>query len=157
VAITGTFERSIDDKLRLAIPRRLREALDIADGGELYLAPGNEGCVALYSPDGFEEFAERVANASPERPEVRKFLRLLYSRAERVVLDKQSRIRIPERLLSIQDNSRDLVILGVHDHAEVWTRQSWDSYMNANLPQFDELTETLKLPTHTDSPRSPAG
>ena len=35
VAITGTFERSIDDKLRLAIPRRLREALDIADGGEL--------------------------------------------------------------------------------------------------------------------------
>ena len=40
VAITGTYGRSIDQKLRLAIPRQLREGLDVSDGGELYLAPG---------------------------------------------------------------------------------------------------------------------
>jgi len=150
VAITGTFDRSIDEKLRLAIPRQLREAFGVSNGGELFLAPGNEGCVAVYSPTGFEEFAERVANASPGRADVRKFLRLFYSRAERVVLDKQSRIRIPERLLELGRTERDMVILGVHDHAEVWHRDTWDTYMNQNLSLFDELTsEALDPPDVT--------
>ncbi len=149
MAITGTFDRSIDEKLRLAIPRQIREAFGLVDGGELYLAPGNEGCVAVYSPAGFEEFAQRVANASPGRTEVRKFLRLFYSRADRAVLDKQSRIRIPERLLESNRANRDMVILGVHDHAEIWHRDAWSSYMTQNLPQFDELTSTA-----LDQPRT---
>lgn len=147
MAITGTFERSIDDKLRLAIPRPLREGFQVDEGDELYLAPGNEGCVAIYSSAGFEDFADRVAKASPGRADVRKFLRLFYSRAERVVLDKQSRIRIPERLLGPVPTSRNMVILGVHDHAEVWNREVWDGYMKQHLPQFDDLTtETLDYP-----------
>ncbi len=140
MAITGTYDRSIDQKLRLAIPRQLREGFGVSDGGELYLAPGNEGCVAVYSPQEFEEFAQRVAIASPGRADVRKFLRLFYSRAERVVLDKQSRIRIPERLLESDRADRDMVILGVHDHAEIWHRESWNAYLTRNVPQFDELT-----------------
>jgi MraZ protein len=140
VAITGTFDRSIDEKLRLAIPRQLREGFGVADGGELFLAPGNEGCVAVYSPVGFEKFADRIANASPGRADVRKFLRLFYSRAERVVLDKQSRIRVPERLLQPNRTDREMVILGVRDHAEIWNRDTWDSYMTQNLPRFDELS-----------------
>ena len=151
MAITGSFDRSIDEKLRLAIPRQIREAFGLAEGGELYLAPGNEGCIAVYSPAGFEEFAQRVANASPGRTEVRKFLRLFYSRADRAVLDKQCRIRIPERLLESNRADRDMVILGVHDHAEIWHRDAWNSYMTQNLPQFDELTSEA-----LDQPR-PAG
>jgi MraZ protein len=147
VAITGTYDRSIDQKLRLAIPRQLRERLEVSDGDELYLAPGNEGCVAIYSSAAFDEFAQRVASLSPGRADVRKFLRLFYSRAERVVLDKQTRIRIPERLLDSDQGDRDMVILGVHDHAEIWYQDKWDSYMNQNLPQFDELTsEALDSP-----------
>ncbi len=148
MAITGTFERSIDEKLRLAIPRQLREGFGVVDGGELYLAPGNEGCVVVYSPAGFDEFAQRVASASPGRADVRKFLRLFYSRAERVVLDKQSRIRIPERLLP-DPEGRDMVILGVHDHAEIWDRDQWNLYMEQNLPQFDILTSEALEPPHS--------
>lgn len=152
MAITGTYERSIDQKLRLAIPRQLREGFEVAEGGELYLAPGNEGCVAVYSPEGFEEFAQRVANASPGRADVRTFLRLFYSRAERAVLDKQSRIRIPERLLDATQADNDMVILGVHDHAEIWHKDAWETYMTENLPQFDELTTEALSPPHPIEP-----
>lgn len=152
VTITGTYDRSIDEKFRLAIPRQLRDGLEVSEGDELYLAPGNEGCVAIYSSAAFEEFAQRIAGLSPGRSDVRKFLRLFYSRAERVVLDKQLRIRIPERLLESDRGDREMVILGVHDHAEIWHRDTWDSYMNQNLPQFDELTsEALNPPHSTDT------
>ncbi len=139
MAITGTFHRSIDDKLRLPVPRPLREAFPVAEGDDLYLAPWNEGCIAVYSTDGFEKFAERLAAASPGGADVRTFHRLFYSRAERVVLDRQSRIRIPERLLGQVPENRDVVILGVNDHAEIWARDAWDAYMEKNLSLFDEL------------------
>ncbi|MCH2211394.1 MAG: cell division protein [Fuerstiella sp.] len=154
MAITGTFDRSIDEKHRLALPKQLREAFGVSDGGELFLAPGNEGCVAVYSTTRFEEFAVRVANASPGRADVRKFLRLFYSRAERVVLDKQSRIRIPERLLESGGSDRDMVILGVHDHAEIWNRVTWGAYMSQNLSQFDELTTDALDPPDVTGPAS---
>ncbi len=140
MALTGTFERTIDEKWRLAIPKPLKDGMSSSEVRELYLAPGNEGCLSVYSPEGFDEFANRVANASPGRANVRSFLRLFYSRAERVVLDKQSRIRIPERLVAHAGLQREVVILGVHDHVEIWDKAAWESFLDQTSFHFDELT-----------------
>ncbi|MEZ6062541.1 MAG: division/cell wall cluster transcriptional repressor MraZ [Planctomycetaceae bacterium] len=145
MALTGTFERTIDEKWRLAIPKPLKDGFSVRDVGELYLAPGNEGCLSVYSPEGFDEFAKRVASVSPGRANVRSFLRLFYSKAERVVLDKQSRIRIPDRLITHASLQREVVILGVHDHAEIWDKSAWDTFLEQTSFHFDELTsETLE-------------
>ena len=66
-----------------------------------------------------------------------------------MVLDKQTRIRVPERLLDSDQGDRDMVLLGVHDHAEIWYRDKWDSYMSQNLAQFDELTSEALDSPHT--------
>ena len=87
-------------KLRLAIPKPLKDAFKVKGSDELFLAPGNEGCLSVYSTDGFDRFARQLASASPGRAHVRNFLRLFYARAERVVVDKQNRIRIPDRLVA---------------------------------------------------------
>jgi DNA-binding transcriptional regulator/RsmH inhibitor MraZ len=41
--LTGTFPRSLDEKLRVAIPKRLREAIGCHEGGALFVAPGTDG------------------------------------------------------------------------------------------------------------------
>jgi MraZ protein len=147
MALTGTYERSLDDKQRLAIPRPLKEGFRDGDSEELCLAPGNEGCLALYSLQGFEAFAARMASLSTGRVEVRNFLRLFYSQAERVQVDKQSRVRIPERLLKLAGLRHDVVLIGVHDHVEIWDRERWDSFLTQNAAQFDALTaEAFNLP-----------
>jgi MraZ protein len=147
MALTGTYDRSLDDKQRLAIPRPLKDGFRDGDSEDLYLAPGNEGCLALYSLQGFEAFAARMASLSTGRVEVRNFLRLFYGRAERVQVDKQSRIRIPERLLKLAGLTHDVVLIGVHDHVEIWDRERWDSFLNQNGAQFDALTaEAFNLP-----------
>lgn len=140
MALTGTFERTIDDKLRLAIPKPLKDAFKVRETDELFLAPGNEGCLSVYSSEGFERFARRLANVSPGRANVRNFLRLFYARAERVVLDKQNRIRIPERLVNHAGLTRDVVIVGVNDHVEIWDKPTWEHFLSANSAQFDDLT-----------------
>ncbi|HIF01397.1 MAG TPA: division/cell wall cluster transcriptional repressor MraZ [Planctomycetes bacterium] len=140
MALTGTFERTIDEKFRLAVPKPLKESFAVAGNGELFLAPGNEGCISLYSSKGFDRFARRLANISPGRANVRTFLRLFYARAERVVLDKQARIRIPDRLLNLAGLQRDVVILGVNDHAEIWDKQNWAQFLTGHSAQYDDLT-----------------
>ncbi len=146
MALTGTYERTMDDKLRLAIPRQLRDGSGDASSEELYLAPGNEGCLSVFSKAGFEAFATKMATVSTGRVEVRNFLRLYYSQAECVQVDKQSRIRIPDRLVKMAELTHNVVLIGVHDHVEIWDKERWDSFLSQNGSQFDALTsEALDL------------
>ena len=150
--LTGTFERTIDDKLRLAVPKPLRDGFRVKPSEELFLAPGNEGCLSVYSTEGFDHFAQQLARVSPGRSNVRKFLRLFYAQAERVVLDKQSRVRIPERLLRHAQLKHEVVILGVNDHVEVWDKLLWDQFLTGNSPLYDELTTEALDGAAFDSP-----
>ena len=146
MALTGTYERTMDDKLRLAIPRQLRDGFRDASSEELYLAPGNEGCLSVFSKAGFEAFATKMATVSTGRVQVRNFLRLYYSQAECVQVDKQSRIRIPDRLVKMAELKHNVVLIGVHDHVEIWDKERWDSFLSQNGSQFDALTsEALDL------------
>lgn len=146
MALTGTYERTMDDKLRLAIPRQLRDGFRDASSEELYLAPGNEGCLSVFSKAGFEAFATKMATVSTGRVQVRNFLRLYYSQAECVQVDKQSRIRVPDRLVKMAELKHNVVLIGVHDHVEIWDKERWDSFLSQNGSQFDALTsEALDL------------
>ena len=76
----------------------------------------------------------------PAEPTFANFCGLFYARAERVVLDKQNRIRIPERLMKLASLQHEAVIVGVNDHAEVWDKHSWEQFLAGNSEQFDDLT-----------------
>src|SRR6185503_8258637 len=93
----------------------------------------------LYSPAGFEKLARRIAKKSSNRVEVRNYKRLFYSRAEKVDLDTQGRIRLPERLTEFANLTRDIVLVGVHDHAEVWDAAAWATFLEQAGPAFDDM------------------
>ncbi|MCP4507980.1 MAG: division/cell wall cluster transcriptional repressor MraZ [Fuerstiella sp.] len=56
------------------------------------------------------------------------------------MLDKQARIRIPDRLLNLAGLQRDVVVLGVNDHAEIWDKQNWEQFLTGHSAQYDDLT-----------------
>lgn len=130
----------MDTKLRLAVPKPLRDGFSSPDLGAFYLAPGNEGCLSLYSESGFENLALKLAGLSTGTADVRNFLRLFYSQAERVEPDKQFRIRLPDRLVRLAGLSHDVVMIGVQDHVEIWDRGQWETFLLQNGAQFDNLT-----------------
>jgi len=140
--LTGTFTRSIDEKLRVAIPRRLRDALGCADGRVLFLAPGTDESLALYTEEAFAQLADRLAQVPPTRQDVRAFTRLFYARAQRVDVDRQGRVRIPPKLAQLARLGKDVVLLGVQDHLEVWSAERWQSYLAEKAPHYDEVAET---------------
>ncbi len=139
--LTGTFLRSLDDKLRLAIPKRLREAMNCTLGAILYIAPGTDGSLAVYTEEAFRRLAERIEAVSPTEQHVRAFTRLFYARAQRVELDSQGRLRIPADLAQLGQLGGDVVLLGVQDHLELWAKASWESYLSEKRPHYDDIAE----------------
>ncbi len=139
---TGTFPRTLDDKARLAVPKRIRDGLPSNEQtATLYAAPGTDGSIALYTEESFQRLAEQLASSSPTGQDVRAFSRLFYAQAERIEVDRQGRIRIPAALVQLAQLQRDVVLVGVRDHLELWDQQKWNRYTEQQQQQYDLLAE----------------
>ena len=154
--LTGTFLRSLDDKQRFAIPKPLRDAFGQSTDLVLYLAPGTDGSLALYSEQVFSQLADQMGNESPNAQEIRAFSRLFYAQAQRVDVDRQGRVRLPTELAQWARLEKEIVLLGVRDHLEIWNRDRWESYLAEKQSQYDELAETA-FARRTDSSASTSG
>jgi MraZ protein len=135
MALTGTYLRTLDEKRRLAVPKRVKDDFAEEHLDSLMIAPGTEKSLVVYSPIGFDRYAAKLSSA----PEHQRYMRLFYSSAERVELDSQSRVRIPDRLAEYAGLTRDVYLLGVQDHAELWDKDAWDAFMKTHTPEFDQL------------------
>ncbi len=140
--LTGSFLRAVDEKHRIAIPKRLREALGDETPTALFIAPSTDGSLSLYTQRVFEELAARCADASPTAEDVRAFRRLFFARAQRVGIDRQYRIRIPPELAELADLRQEVILLGVHDHLELWDRKNWEVYLAKQAANYDQIAET---------------
>jgi MraZ protein len=140
--LTGTFSRAVDEKQRIAIPKPLRETLGGLAKGILYVTPGTDGSLAIYTEDVLARLAERLAQASPNGQDVRAFSRLFYARAQAVELDAQGRVRIPPELVQLAGLNKEAVLIGVQDHLELWDRLRWEQYVAGKQQQYDEIAES---------------
>jgi MraZ protein len=139
--LTGAYDRTIDEKLRLAMPKPFREAFD--EERQLVLTPGTDGSLSLFSGRVFASLAEQLSARSPSGQEVRAFSRLLYAQSHSVELDAQGRIRLPAELAKLGnlEGEGDVVVLGVGDHVELWNKSRWEAYLADLQPRYDQLAE----------------
>jgi MraZ protein len=163
--LTGTYSRAVDEKLRVSLPKRLREAMGCEAGGVVFVTPGTDGSLAIYTAPAFDRLAAQLSQASPTRRDVRAFRRMLYGQAQQVELDRQGRLRIGPELARTAGIRKEVVLIGVEDHLEVWDQTSWDAYLAEQQPRYDAIAETAfgepstgpnfesnSVPTQVDSP-----
>jgi MraZ protein len=138
--LLGEYEHTIDDKNRLTLPAKFREAL--AQG--VVVTRGMDGCLYAYPRIEWQErFQSRVGGLDPLQPEARKLQRHFFSGAAEAEPDKQGRIMIPGPLLRYAGLSRDVVVAGVHDHLEIWDREAWRRELNEVEGSAENVAERL--------------
>ena len=125
--LTGVFSRAIDDKLRVAIPKRLREVFGTESPQVVYIAPGTDQSLALYTEEVFcssgrSSWPMRFADAAG-RADVQPVV--LRSGAAGGIGFAGTRMRIPPELAELARLDKEVVLLGVQDHMEVWSAQRW--------------------------------
>jgi MraZ protein len=137
--LTGTHARTLDDKKRLALPKRTREQL--GDPVTLFITPGPDGCLWLYTEAELEQLAGKLDQAPVTDAEARVFRRLYFAQTEAVDVDKNGRVLVPERLVQFAGLQHDVVLIGVRDHLELWDVERWQHYLTQHAPRFDAVAE----------------
>ena len=90
----GEFEYKIDDKGRVPIPPRFRNALK--DG--VVLTPGAEKCITAYTVVEWKKIATSLTSGPLSRSKMRKLNRVLFATAFTTRIDGQGRIAVPAPL-----------------------------------------------------------
>jgi len=160
MVLTGTYERALDEKLRLAVPKSFRDAL--AKEEQLVLTPGTDSSLSLFTSSTFEAMARQLAERSPNGQDVRAFSRLLYSQSHSLEIDSQGRIRLPLELAKLANLSGEVALVGVGDRIELWNKRRWDEYLAELQPRYDQLAETAltgqpRSVSHTENAAGEAG
>ncbi len=136
----GEYTHNIDTKGRLIIPSKLREQC----GESVVVTRGFEGCLALYTADGWKEYYAMLQRLPKNKKETRSFVRMITARASTCEFDKLGRINIPSILREVGNLSKECVIVGVGDHVEIWSEDRWLTYYDDNKDTFDAISESLE-------------
>lgn len=89
--------------------------------------------------------AARLGELPSTRRANREFARLFFGAASEEQVDKQGRMTIPQILREHAGLSKDVVMVGVSDQAEIWDRSAWESYRQPALERYEETAEQLDL------------
>lgn len=133
----GTYTPKLDDKGRLILPAKFREAL----AGGLVVTRTQERALAVYTKEAFEELMVPVSSAPTTVKQVRDYQRMLAAGASFEVPDKQGRVTIPPILRKYAGLDRDVVVIGAGTRAEIWDEETWAKYSEASEAGFSELDE----------------
>lgn len=118
----GTFEHSMDDRGRVAIPAVFRRALQ--DGG--VLRPAEDGCLELYTQQGFDAETElRLGDSGTRRRGDRRRRRTFLPDALHVDLDRQGRIVVPQEMRAAAGLDGRASLVGLGDYIEIWDPERW--------------------------------
>jgi len=139
MAFRGAYEHTVDDRGRVAIPARYRQLFK--DGVVLVLSP--EGCVEVYTPDGYELMASMVIAEPPTHVKGRRLRRGFFARSWDSELDRQGRILIPSALREAAQLNGSVIISGRHECLEVWNRDHWQREIGEVGELYGQEMESL--------------
>ena len=144
MAFRGHFDYSLDAKNRLNIPPKFRAAFS----NGVVLAKALEPCVAIWTPDGFEQWTESfLSRLGPLSPERRKLTRFFAGSSFDAELDSAGRVTLNQALLDHASIQKEVVIVGNLDHLEVWDRDKWLADQRALSDEIVEIAESLGHPS----------
>lgn len=135
----GEYEHSIDSKGRAVVPSKFRDELDES----FIITKGIDKCLFIYTQNDWKNFEEKVKKLPMADPNVRRFIRYMFSGACECSLDNQGRINIPLNLRKHAEIIKDIVSIGAAGRIEIWSMENWSKYNEENNVIDDELAEKM--------------
>lgn len=113
----GASALTLDAKGRMTIPSRHRDALAVQCEGRVTLTKHPHGCLLFFPRPVWEAHREQIA-AWPMS--ARAWQRIFLGNASDVEMDTAGRILIAPELRSAVGLSREVMVLGMGSHFEIW-------------------------------------
>ena len=133
----GTYTPKLDDKGRLTLPAKFRDAL----AGGLMVTKSQDHSLAVYPRAEFEKLARRASQASRSNPEARAFLRNLAAATDEQHPDAQGRITLTADHRRYANLTKECVVIGSIQYLEIWDAQAWQDYQETHEENFSAASD----------------
>ena len=122
----GEYNHNLDEKGRVIMPMKFREEL----GYTFYITRGLDGCLFVFAENQWKEFSQNLLSSNAKDKNARKVQRFFLSPSIECNLDKQGRVLISATLREYANLDKNIVIVGVSNRLEIWSKEKWDEYNN---------------------------
>ena len=143
----GSSFHTIDAKGRIIIPKRFRKAMKDGVAGSLMVSRMDKGLVA-YTVKEWQKIESKILDLAEKNDSMRRFRRVFIGGAFECNCDKLDRVLIPPTLREYALLNKEIVLVGVLDHFEIWSRENWDkenTTMEKDMQKEDVRNEIAKL------------
>lgn len=135
--LIGEYYHNLDAKGRVSVPSKFRDDL----GSTFVLSKGLDDCLYAYSTSEWEIFKNELLTMRGANAQ--KIRRFFFSGATECEIDAQGRVVIPPSFRTYADLSKELVIVGVSNRAEIWNKENWEKYISDASFESSEIAKAM--------------
>jgi MraZ protein len=128
----GASALNLDAKGRMSVPARHRDALLLQGEGRVTLTKHPDGCLLLFPRPEWEAFRARVAQLPMD---AHWWRRIFLGNAAEIDLDGAGRILITPELRTAANIEREIMLLGMGSHLEIWDANTYAAKEEAAIAQ----------------------
>jgi len=139
VMFTGEYQHTIDEKGRVSIPAKVRDDL----GASFFVTKGPDRCLFIYAATEWQNLCVKGKKLSFTNSSSRAFSRLFFSGASELEPDKLGRVLLPGNLRQYASLNKDVVIIGVGTRLEMWDKDTWTTYSEAAVNDYEKIVDEL--------------
>ena len=125
------------------MPKRFRDAMEKAEHLNWTITRGYGDYLCLYNRDQWERLTSYIKHLNPLDPRAQRLLRVIRGCALTSSVDRQGRLAVPQPLRELAGLSRDVMIVGMDDHLELWDKESWNKFQADIGPEISVLAAEL--------------
>lgn len=118
----GASALTLDAKGRMSIPSRHRDALLLEGEGRVTLTKHPDGCLLMFPRSEWEAFRSRIAQLPMD---AHWWRRIFLGNAFDVEMDGSGRILVSPELRAAANIERDVMLLGMGSHFELWDASTY--------------------------------
>lgn len=119
--LVGNQQHMLDDKNRIRLPAKHREAL----GNKYILMPGTDGCIFVYPASDEHKIIAAIENIDSFDPDIAEWVRSVAEFSATVEADSQGRFMLPQDLMEICGIVKNVRIVGAITKVEIWSEERY--------------------------------
>ncbi|MDE2150142.1 MAG: division/cell wall cluster transcriptional repressor MraZ [Gammaproteobacteria bacterium] len=128
----GSHQLSVDDKGRIAIPARFRQALQEQGGVQLYITLGSNPCLELYPAAEFRRIAADIQNLADQQA-AEQLKQWFIGFAVEAEMDRQGRVLLAPMLRRRARLDGSAVLVGQITRFDLWAESAWNERFGAEV------------------------
>ncbi len=121
----GSSSHTSDPKGRLIIPSRFRDVIKTGGGEGIIITTSMTEALSAYTFDEWKKVETKlIKSKSSNASAIRRFF---LGNSQECNCDKQGRILIPKALREYAGIEKELMLVGLIDHFEIWDLNKWEA------------------------------